>query len=276
MSNDFYTATEIPLSHSRGASAPMRNEFAAIQAAFDAVQEQMTLILAQNAISEIYQGAQASDPDERVSGDPLEAGDLYFNTLSGVLKAYSGTAWAAIPTSSSQILTSGGTFVGPIEGTSADFSGTVEAGSFSGSGAALTGLTSTQITTALGFTPVNKAGDTLTGALNGTSATFSGTVQGATVQQTCDERLKKNWRRVPADFVSRLAKIKKAGIFSWRRKGMGDGVGVSAQALREIVPEAVLVDEKGRLQVNAAFAMLAVVELARAVEDLRAKVEALK
>lgn len=40
-----------------------------------------------------YLGAKASDPTVDNDGDPLTAGDLYFNTVSEVMKLYTGSAW---------------------------------------------------------------------------------------------------------------------------------------------------------------------------------------
>lgn len=40
-----------------------------------------------------YLGAKASDPTTDNDGDPLTAGDLYFNTTSDVMKLYTGSAW---------------------------------------------------------------------------------------------------------------------------------------------------------------------------------------
>jgi len=40
-----------------------------------------------------YLGAKASDPSVDNDGDPLNAGDLYFNTTSSVLKYYDGSTW---------------------------------------------------------------------------------------------------------------------------------------------------------------------------------------
>ena len=48
-----------------------------------------------------YLGAKSSDPTVDNDGDALNAGDLYFNTTSNVLRVYSGSAWqdaAADPT----------------------------------------------------------------------------------------------------------------------------------------------------------------------------------
>jgi hypothetical protein len=42
-----------------------------------------------------YLGPKASDPTVDNDGDPLTAGDIYFNTTDSVLKFYSGAAWVA-------------------------------------------------------------------------------------------------------------------------------------------------------------------------------------
>lgn len=45
--------------------------------------------------ADVYQGAHATDPTLRNNGDPLQAGDLYFNTVEEALRVYSGTVWVA-------------------------------------------------------------------------------------------------------------------------------------------------------------------------------------
>jgi len=45
---------------------------------------------------DVYLGAKASDPSVDNDGDPLTAGDLYYNTVSNVLKYYTGGAWIAV------------------------------------------------------------------------------------------------------------------------------------------------------------------------------------
>lgn len=278
--NSYYNHTSgQPVALSRGSSQAIREEFSAIEAAFAEVEEAISGINASSDFGTIYQGAKTVDPLLRNNGDALQPGDLYFNVgdaANPVLKAYSTSGWAALPTSLAAMLKSGGTFTGPIGGTTAAFTGNVSAAGFSGVGSSLTGFTAAQITTALQYTPANKAGDTFTGAINGTSATFTGTVSGAVVQQTSDERKKKSWSKLPADFISRLASIKKAGLFKWK-KGNRPGVGVGAQSLEAILPEAVHEDEKGVKHVEyGAAALVACVELARAVEQLRRDIEALK
>jgi hypothetical protein len=90
-----------------------------------------------------------------------------------------------------------------------------------------------------------------------------------------DERLKKNWAGLPVDFVERLAQVKN-GTYE-RTDGDYKQVGVSAQSLQELMPEAVGVNNDGILSVaygNAALA--AVVELAKEIVFLKAEIKQLK
>ena len=52
--------------------------------------------LAADNFDDTYLGAKASDPSVDNDGDPLNAGDLYFNTTSNVLKYYDGSTWNSI------------------------------------------------------------------------------------------------------------------------------------------------------------------------------------
>jgi hypothetical protein len=97
-----------------------------------------------------------------------------------------------------------------------------------------------------------------------------------------DERKKKNWRSVADNFVEKLAVVK-AGVYDRVDEEITQ-VGVSAQSLQEVLPEAVLTDNDGYLSVaygNAA--MTAAVELAKElvalkelVKELKAEVDELK
>lgn len=49
--------------------------------------------LAADNFDDTYLGAKASDPTVDNDGDALNAGDLYFNTTSNVLKYYDGSSW---------------------------------------------------------------------------------------------------------------------------------------------------------------------------------------
>ena len=105
---------------------------------------------------------------------------------------------------------------------------------------------------------------------DGTNVLVAGTVSGGS-----DERLKTNWRGVIPGFVEKLAQIK-AGIFD-RTDLKLTQPGVSAQSLKEILPEAVLSDENGMLSVNyGGAALLSTVELAKEIMVLRKEIELLK
>jgi hypothetical protein len=92
-----------------------------------------------------------------------------------------------------------------------------------------------------------------------------------------DERLKKDWAPMPTDFVARLAAVQN-GTYSRIDGGLRQ-VGVSAQSLSGLMPEAVLTDEGGDKLLSVAYgnaALTACIELAREVVALRAEVNALK
>jgi hypothetical protein len=90
-----------------------------------------------------------------------------------------------------------------------------------------------------------------------------------------DERLKTNWRSVQDNFVPQLASIK-SGVFE-RTDIEATQVGVSAQSLQTLMPEAVQTDKDGMLTVNyGAAALVAAIELAKEVELLRAELAELK
>ena len=90
-----------------------------------------------------------------------------------------------------------------------------------------------------------------------------------------DERLKTNWAGLNIDFVSRLADVKH-GTFERISSGNRE-VGVTAQSLKEILPEAVIKSKEGLLGVNyGGAALVAAIELAKEVKALRAEIEELK
>lgn len=90
-----------------------------------------------------------------------------------------------------------------------------------------------------------------------------------------DERLKTNWRNVKPDFVTKLAKIK-SGVYD-RVDRKQTQMGVSAQSLRRLAPEAVQRDTKGFLAVDyGQAALVSCVELAKVVVELQAEIAKLK
>jgi hypothetical protein len=56
---------------------------------------------------DVYLGSFATDPTLDNDGDPLTAGDLYFNTSSSTLQVYSGSAWQTAAISSAGLATNG-------------------------------------------------------------------------------------------------------------------------------------------------------------------------
>jgi hypothetical protein len=54
-----------------------------------------------------YHGPQSSDPTTDPDGSALEAGDLYFNTTSNVMRVYDGASWDDVVTSTTGFATAG-------------------------------------------------------------------------------------------------------------------------------------------------------------------------
>lgn len=97
----------------------------------------------------------------------------------------------------------------------------------------------------------------------------------ANVTAYSDERLKTNWKSFGDDVVNQLAKVK-TGIYD-RLDMPATQVGVSAQSLQEVMPDAVNTGDNGLLSVaygNAALA--AAVMLARKVVELEARLAKLE
>jgi hypothetical protein len=93
-----------------------------------------------------------------------------------------------------------------------------------------------------------------------------------------DERLKTNWRAMPENFVERLAQVR-VGIYDRIDGEKITQVGVSAQSLQKLLPQAIETanDEIGTLSVNYGSAALAsAVELAKDNMELRNRIEKLE
>jgi hypothetical protein len=116
-----------------------------------------------------------------------------------------------------------------------------------------------------------------TGTIGGGTLSITangGVVCSANVTAYSDERIKTNWQALPVDFVDRLANVK-SGIYD-RTDIEATQVGVGAQSLQKLMPEAVQAGGDGMLSVaygNAALA--ACVELAKKVVELEARLAAL-
>lgn len=103
----------------------------------------------------------------------------------------------------------------------------------------------------------------------------TGGVDAYAFNNVSDERLKENWGALPDNFLDLLSTIKH-GTYSWTRTGQRQ-VGISAQSLLAVLPEAVAEDDKGFLSVSYGnAAMVACVQLAKAVSQLRMEVDSLR
>jgi hypothetical protein len=106
--------------------------------------------------------------------------------------------------------------------------------------------------------------------------TYNGTdfTCGGNVTAYSDERVKTNWRDLPANFVEQLAQVKH-GIYD-RTDQESTQVGVSAQSLQTIMENAVIADKDGNLSVSYGnAALVAAIKLAERVVALEARLEAL-
>ena len=95
-----------------------------------------------------------------------------------------------------------------------------------------------------------------------------------------DERVKTNWRDFDNNFVFKLAKVK-SGIYDRtdqdKEKGTLTQVGVSAQSLREVIPDAVTCNSEGMLSVSYGnAAMASCVELAKEILKLKEEIAKIK
>lgn len=93
----------------------------------------------------------------------------------------------------------------------------------------------------------------------------SATIEAGTdITVSSDERLKRNWRDLKQGFVEELARVKH-GIYDRIDKEITQ-VGVSAQSLMRVLPEAVIEGDKGLLTVNYAnAALVCAVQLAKKI-----------
>lgn len=95
------------------------------------------------------------------------------------------------------------------------------------------------------------------------------------ITSSSDERLKTNWRELPANFLTELANVK-MGVYD-RVDTSATQVGVSAQSLQGVLPWAVGEGTNGMLSVAYGSAALsACIALAREVVSLRRELDELK
>jgi hypothetical protein len=122
-----------------------------------------------------------------------------------------------------------------------------------------------------GFRVLNTNGNSVAFRVNGAG----NAIAAGNVTAYSDERVKANWRKLDDGFLVNLANVK-SGIYD-RTDVEITQAGVSAQSLREVLPESVIEAENGDLSVaygNAA--MVSAIELAKKVVALENKVAELQ
>jgi len=143
-----------------------------------------------------------------------------------------------------------------------------------------TNVANTTTTSASTFYPAFMSANTTSNQGTNTNASLSyvpstGALTAVSMVSSSDERLKTNWSNLDLNFVSQLADVKH-GTFERISSGNRE-VGVTAQSLKEILPEAVIEGEDGMLSVNyGGAALVAAIELAKEVKALRAEIAELK
>jgi hypothetical protein len=159
-----------------------------------------------------------------------------------------------------------------------DAKGRITAASSGTSGLSITDDTSTNATRYLTFTSAT-SGSVSGQNVSSTKLTFNPSTgnftAGGNVQANSDERLKKDWVKLPANFIERVAQGK---FGTYTRVDSGDRqAGSSAQDWQKLLPEVVSADEEGTLSLaygNAA--LVTAMELAKVVVELKAEVQSLK
>jgi phage-related tail fiber protein len=173
--------------------------------------------------------------------------------VTGTSAAFDGSAALSFAAT----LANSGVTAGTYLKVTVDAKGRVTAGS---------SMTSGDVTSALGYTPANKAGDSLTGNI---SVSGSVTATGD-ITAYSDARLKADVETITGA-LDRVRKLR--GVTFSRRDTGNRGVGLIAQELALIVPEAVMTHEDGLLSV--AYGNLVGV-LIEAVKELADKVDRLE
>ena len=144
-------------------------------------------------------------------------------------------------------------------------------------GATITGTTTTGTYYVVGTT--STSGSLTTASISNTNAVSynasTGALTAVSMVSSSDERLKTNWAGLDLDFVARLSDVKH-GTFERISSGNRE-VGVTAQSLQKVIPEAVIEGDDGMLSVNyGGAALVATIELAKVVQELRAEIKELK
>ena len=229
----------------------------------------------------IANGGTGSTTAATVAGTGISVSGTFPNqtvTNSGVTSAVAGTGISVSGATGAVTFTNSGV-TSIVAGTGISVSGATGAVTVSStvSGATITGTTTTGTYYVVGTT--STSGTLSTASISNTNVVSynanTGALTAVSHVSSSDERLKTNWVNLDTDFVSRLADVKHG---SFERISSGNReVGVTAQSLKEVLPEAVVEGEEGYLSVNyGGAALVAAIELAKEVKALRAEIAVLK
>jgi hypothetical protein len=154
---------------------------------------------------------------------------------------------------------------------SGNFTGaTITATTFSGSGASLTSIPNSATTASASNGASTIVARDASGNFTANNITANGDVTSSS-----DERLKTDWHAIVDDFVEKLASVK-SGVYT-RVDTSETQVGVSAQSLATVLPEATKIDKNGMMSIAyGQAALVATIELAKYVAELKKEIEALK
>jgi hypothetical protein len=146
--------------------------------------------------------------------------------------------------------------------------GSVTAPAFSTSGDTNTGIY---------FSAADVMNVTTGGTLAATFATNGNFTAVGTVTANSDERLKTDWANLPADFLERLAEVK-SGTYTRLDTGARQA-GSSAQDWQKLLPEVVTIGDDEQAILSLGYgnaALVAAVELAKVVVELKAELQFIK
>lgn len=104
-SNSASSATSSASSATTSATNAASSATAASTSATNAASSAASALSALESFNETYLGAQASDPALDNNGNPVTAGDWYFNTVSNRSRIYNGAAWDFVAVDSSTVVT---------------------------------------------------------------------------------------------------------------------------------------------------------------------------
>ncbi len=168
--------------------------------------------------------------------------------VTGTSAAFDGSAALSFATT----LANSGVTAGTYTKVTVDAKGRVTTGA---------SLASADVAGALGYTPANKAGESFTGSIS-----VSGTITATgDVTAFSDARLKADVETV-SDALNRVRKLR--GVTFSRRDTGSRGIGLVAQEVAPIVPEAVITHDEGLMSVAYGNLVGLLVEAVKELADL--------